>query len=58
MECKQTLAGNFFREVNGEENIIEISEEDCVGNFAPNSIPIHSEFLLSKTSSVKLRITN
>ena len=32
---------NFIpREVNGEENIIEISQEDCVNNFVPNAIPV------------------
>eukprot|EP00116_Pleurobrachia_bachei_P007810 sb/3468072/ len=37
---KQSL--DLIKEINGEENIIEISEEDCVTNFVPNAIPVQA----------------
>lgn len=36
---------NLIKEVNGEENIIEISEEDTVHNFVPNAIPVHCKLI-------------
>ncbi|XP_063680361.1 uncharacterized protein ZK1307.1-like [Bolinopsis microptera] len=36
-----THSFNLIKEVNGADNIIEISEEDCVDNFVPNAIPVH-----------------
>ena len=34
----------FFREVNGEENVIELSKEDCVEHMVPNGIPIQGNY--------------
>jgi len=31
---------NLIKEVNGPENVIEISKEDCVENMVPNAIPV------------------
>ena len=39
------------REINGEENIIELTEEDCVTNFVPNAIPVQGKLTQPQSSN-------
>jgi len=49
---------DLIKEINGAENVIELSEEDCVTNFVPNAIPVMNEgkhYIVGMAFSDKLR---
>jgi len=49
---------DLIKEINGAENVIELSEEDCVTNFVPNAIPVMNKgkhYIVGMAFSDKLR---